>query len=57
MIMDDLQERHEDDLTTMKDDDVQGLLDESASITKEEADKEKNTSWAQIAAIICAKIP
>ena len=56
MIMDELQEKHKDDSTTMQSDEAELLLEESTRISQEAAEGEKNASWAQVASMICAQI-
>ena len=56
MIMDEIQERHREDPTTMNDDELKKLMEEAVDKAKEAAEDEKYGQWAQTAAMLCASI-
>ena len=56
MIMDEIQERHRDDQTTMNDDELKKLMEEAVDKAKEVADDGKDGQWALTASMICVTI-
>ena len=56
MIMDEIQEKHREDPTTMNDDELKKLMEEAVEKAKEAAEDEKYGQWAQTAAMFCAPL-